>query len=194
MLILEATSSYHSKKYFTVWISCSKIKTFHHIWWCLWVKSLPAIQKLLSQFFKSSKWINIFKKLLMVAILINISKPFLNISKKLLLTFLSLLLKSSIKCQKDKSQKTWRKIILEVMMFSLKKIISSIKKKVFGDIWSIGTASNNKVIKEVNLLSPSPNLTTVKINLKVKKLNYKKKETQLLITFTWQILRKKYKK
>lgn len=194
MLILEATSSYHSNKYFTVLTSCSKIKIFHHTWWCLWVKSLPAIQKLLSQSFKSSKWINIFKKLLMVAILINISKPFLNISKKLLLTFLSLLLKSSIKCQKDKSQKTWRKIILEVMMFSSKKIISSIKKKVFGDIWSIGTASNNKVIKEVNLLSPSPNLTTVKINLKVKKLNYKKKETQLLITFTWQILRKKYKK
>lgn len=111
-----------------------------------------------------------------------------------MLTFHSLSFKNSTKCQKDKWQKTWNKITSEVMMCYSKKIISSIKKKDFGGIWLIGTVLRSKVIKEANLLSQSQSLTTVKINLKVKKLNYKRKETLLLTIFIWPIFRKKFKK
>lgn len=79
-------------------------------------------------------------------------------------------------------------------MFSSKKIIFSIKKKDFGGILLIGTALKNKVTREPNLLSPLRSSITVKINLKVKRLKFKRKETLLLIIFIWLTLRKKFKK
>ncbi len=181
------------KKHCTVSISCFKTGNSQTTWRCWWVKPQSMIQEFLTQFYKSSKWMNIYKKPLMEDTLTNTWNEYQNTWKRLSPTFISPLWINLMKYQKKKLIKTSRKTASEVMTCLSRKIISSMRKKDYGDTLSIGTVSKNKTPEETNSLNPFKKVT-LKTPHKANKLNYKRKEIISWISFTWETLKRRFRK